>query len=73
MAGTKVATPSLQAFLDAFNAHDVDAVMSFFTDDCVFDMPRGPAPGGASSKRQAAGPGGDPVEVRRNSRRPVRR
>ncbi len=46
MAGTKVATPSLQAFLDATNAHDVDRVMSFFTDDCVFDMPRGPAPGG---------------------------
>ena len=43
------ATPDaevLQAFLDAFNAHDVDAIMSFFTDDCVFDMPRGPAPGG---------------------------
>lgn len=38
--------PDLQAFLDAFNAHDVDAIMSFFTDDCVFDMPRGPAPGG---------------------------
>jgi ketosteroid isomerase-like protein len=46
MAGTNVATPSLQAFLDAFNAHDIDAIMSFFTDDCVFDMPRGPAPGG---------------------------
>ena len=46
MASTKVATPSLQAFLDAFNAHDLDAVMSFFTEDCVFDMPRGPAPGG---------------------------
>jgi steroid delta-isomerase-like uncharacterized protein len=38
--------PRLQAFLDAFNAHDVDAVMSFFADDCVMDMPRGPAPGG---------------------------
>ncbi len=46
MAGTDAATPSLQAFLDAFNAHDIDAIMSFFTDDCVFDMPRGPAPGG---------------------------
>ena len=46
MADTKVATPSLEGFLDAFNAHDVDAVMSFFTDDCVLDMPRGPAPGG---------------------------
>jgi steroid delta-isomerase-like uncharacterized protein len=39
-------TPSLQAFLDAFNAHDVEAILAFFTDDCVFDMPRGPAPGG---------------------------
>jgi steroid delta-isomerase-like uncharacterized protein len=46
MASADAATPSLQAFLDAFNAHDVDAIMSFFTEDCVFDMPRGPAPGG---------------------------
>jgi steroid delta-isomerase-like uncharacterized protein len=46
MASTRVATPSLQDFLDAFNAHDIDAIMSFFTEDCVFDMPRGPAPGG---------------------------
>ena len=46
MADSKVTTATLQAFLDAFNAHDVDAVMSFFTEDCVLDMPRGPAPGG---------------------------
>ena len=46
MADSKVTTASLKALLDAFNAHDVDAVMSFFTEDCVFDMPRGPAPGG---------------------------
>jgi steroid delta-isomerase-like uncharacterized protein len=46
MSSAEVATPSLQAFLDAFNAHDVDAIMAFFTEDCVFDMPRGPAPGG---------------------------
>jgi steroid delta-isomerase-like uncharacterized protein len=46
MASTKVGTPSLQAFLEAFNAHDVDAIMSFFSEDCVFDTPRGPAPGG---------------------------
>lgn len=46
MSDTKKATVLLQAFLDAFNAHDVDAIMSFFTDDCVFDTPRGPAPGG---------------------------
>jgi ketosteroid isomerase-like protein len=46
MASTQAATPSLPAFLDAFNAHDVDAIMLFFTDDCVFDTPRGPGPGG---------------------------
>ena len=46
MAGTSPDTSVLQAFLDAFNAHDVDEVMSFFTEDCVFDTPRGPAPGG---------------------------
>jgi steroid delta-isomerase-like uncharacterized protein len=46
MASAEVATPSLQAFLDAFNAHDVDALKTFLTEDCVFDMPRGPAPGG---------------------------
>ncbi len=46
MASTKDAMSVLQGFLDAFNAHDVDAIMSFFTEDCVFDTPRGPAPGG---------------------------
>jgi steroid delta-isomerase-like uncharacterized protein len=35
------ATPDLEALLDAFNAHDVDAILAFFTDDCVFDTPRG--------------------------------
>ena len=40
-------TPALlEAFLDAFNRHDTDAVMAFFADDCVMDTPRGPAPGG---------------------------
>ena len=46
MASTKTVTSVLQAFLDAFNAHDVDAIMSFFAEDCVLEMPRGPAPGG---------------------------
>ena len=46
MSGAEAATPPLQAVLDAFNAHDLDAIMSFFTEDCVLDMPRGPAPGG---------------------------
>ena len=46
MASTKADTSVLQGFLDAFNAHDVDAIMSFFAEDCVLDLPRGPAPGG---------------------------
>lgn len=46
MTGAKPATAVLEAFLDAFNAHDVDAIMSFFADDCVMEMPRGPGPGG---------------------------
>ena len=46
MATREAAAPSMEALLDAFNAHDVDAIMAFFTDDCILDMPRGPAPGG---------------------------
>ena len=46
MSHQKATTAVLQAFLDAFNAHDVDAIMSFFAEDCVLEMPRGPAPGG---------------------------
>lgn len=36
----------LKAFLDAFNRHDLDAIMQFFADDCVFYMPRGAGPRG---------------------------
>ena len=36
----------LKAFLDAFNRHDLDSIMSFFADDCVFYMPRGAKPRG---------------------------
>ena len=46
MADAQVEIPQLEGFLDAFNEHDVDAIMSFFSDDCVLDMPRGPGPGG---------------------------
>src|SRR3954453_1284354 len=46
MADEAISVGTLRAFLDAFNAHDTDAVMEFFADDCVFDTPRGPAPGG---------------------------
>jgi steroid delta-isomerase-like uncharacterized protein len=32
----------LRDVLDAFNRHDLDAIMSHFADDCVFEAPRGP-------------------------------
>jgi steroid delta-isomerase-like uncharacterized protein len=32
----------LQAFADAWNRHDVDALMTFMTDDCVFATSAGP-------------------------------
>ncbi len=37
---------ALKAFLDAFNRHDVDAIMGFFADDATMDLPRGPDPWG---------------------------
>lgn len=36
----------LKKFLDAFNRHDLDAIMSHFADDCEFYMPRGVGPRG---------------------------
>lgn len=33
---------ALTALCDAFNAHDLDAIMEFFAHDCVLEMPRGP-------------------------------
>ena len=41
-----VTTEALQRLVEAFNAHDLDAVMSFFVDDPVLEMPRGPQPWG---------------------------
>jgi ketosteroid isomerase-like protein len=41
-----VSVATLKQLLEAFNAHDIDAVMSFFGDDCVLEMPRGPEPWG---------------------------
>jgi len=43
-----------KALLDAFNAHDLDAIMAFFADDCALDMPRGPEPWGQRYAGKAA-------------------
>lgn len=37
-----VTTDVLQAFADAWNRHDVEALMSFMTEDCVFESSAGP-------------------------------
>jgi ketosteroid isomerase-like protein len=38
---------TLSELCAAFNAHDLDRIMAFFSDDCVLEMPRGSEPGGA--------------------------
>ena len=50
----EVTTEVLQAFADAWNRHDVDAIMSFMTDDCVFEASAGPDVCGARHEGQEA-------------------
>jgi steroid delta-isomerase-like uncharacterized protein len=38
----EVTVEMLEAFADAFNRHDPDGVMSFMTEDCVFEASAGP-------------------------------
>jgi ketosteroid isomerase-like protein len=38
----KVSKEFLQSFADAFNAHDIKAIMSHMTVDCVFEASAGP-------------------------------
>lgn len=37
---------TLREVLDAFNRHDLDAIMSHFAEDAVFESPRGQGPSG---------------------------
>ena len=37
---------TLMELCEAFNAHDLDRIMAFFSDDCVLEMPRGSKPWG---------------------------
>jgi len=41
-----VTVQTLKEVLDAFNRHDLDAIMEYFSEDCSFDFPRGPEPFG---------------------------
>ncbi len=45
-AAEAVTVTTLEAICDAFNRHDLDAIMEHFVDDCVFETPRGPDPWG---------------------------
>ena len=46
MTGEQAKLEALEPMTEGFNAHDLDAIMSVFTDDCVFESPRGPDPWG---------------------------
>ena len=41
-----ITVETMKQVLDAFNRHDLDAIMEFFAEDCSFDFPRGPEPWG---------------------------
>ena len=45
----KVTVETLKKILEAFNRHDLDGIMEFFSDDCSFDFPRGSEPWGNAS------------------------
>ncbi len=46
LTATTVTEDLLKQFLDAFNRHDLDAIMGFFAEECVLETPRGPDPWG---------------------------
>jgi ketosteroid isomerase-like protein len=46
LAGDEGRLERLKDVLEAFNRHDLEAIMSRFADDCVFESPRGPDPWG---------------------------
>jgi ketosteroid isomerase-like protein len=54
MTDSSLTVATLREFLDAFNRHDLDAIMAFFADDCVFYLPRGSEPWGQRFVGKAA-------------------
>jgi ketosteroid isomerase-like protein len=49
-----VTVATFEAILDAFNRHDLDAIMAFFAEDATLDTPRGPDPWGRRYEGKAA-------------------
>ena len=54
---------TLTELCEAFNAHDLDRIMAFFSDDCILEMPRESKPWGSrfEGKRERTGSVGDPL------------
>lgn len=50
---TEATLAAIERFNEAFNRHDVNAIMALMTDDCVFES-TGPAPDGQRFEGQAA-------------------
>ena len=53
MPGSADPLELLDRFADAWNRHDLDALMSMMTDDCVFQASAGPEVDGQRSEGQA--------------------
>ena len=49
LKGMTITVDTLKQILEAFNRHDLDAIMEFFSDDCSLDAPRGHDPWGKRS------------------------
>ncbi len=54
MTEPDVTVSRLEQILAAFNAHDLDAIMQFFAEDCELLMPRGNEPWGTRYVGKAA-------------------
>jgi len=54
MPGDAALLELLDRFADAWNRHDLDALMSMMTDDCVFEASAGPDAAGQRSEGQQA-------------------
>jgi ketosteroid isomerase-like protein len=54
MSEPSVSVSRLEQLLAAFNAHDLDAIMPFFADDCELLLPRGKEPWGTRYVGKAA-------------------
>ena len=51
--GETVTVETLIGVTAAFNRHDLDAIMAYFAEDCVMEMPRGAAPWGTRYRGKA--------------------